>query len=690
MYRGSQFPAEYNGSFFFGDYVQNTIKRLVLDPSGNLLGVMNFLPADGTPDGPTVGDVAKFVVGPDGALYYVDVDFNNQHTPNASGIHRIRWTAANQPPVAVASGSPLTGAAPLTVNFSSAGSFDPEGAPITYSWTFGDGGTSTLANPSHAYASAGPYTARVTVSDGASGTLSNGVSVTVGTPPVATILTPTDGALFDGGDVISYSGDGTDAQDGVLPASGFSWTILFHHDSHVHPGGGPFGNTKTGTLTIPTSGHDFSGATSYEIILTVTDSTGLSSSQSVFVYPDKVNLALGTSPAGLGLDVDGIRRATPLSLDTVINFQHQLGAPTQSVSGTSYAFSSWSDGGAATHSVTVQPAGGSYLATFASVGPPGLVAAYGFEEPSGGSVSDYSSFANTGSLVGGVTRTGLGKFGGALLFDGTSGRVTIPDAQSLDLTTGMTLEAWVYPTAGGNVWRDVIHKETDSYYLESSGTNAGRPGTGGDFAPAGPLLGPSALPLNAWTHLAGTYDGAALRMYVNGIEVSNRAQTGLFLTTSSPLAIGGDSAFGQYFAGRIDETRVYNRALTPGEIQSDMVTSVDPVYRDADGDGVRDSLDNCAFVPNPTQANSDAFAAGDACQCGDVDVSGAADAADVTLLRAALLEGPPPALGTAGANRCPVLAPATDCDIVDSTVLRRALAAEPPGISQVCPAQFAP
>ena len=96
-------------------------------------------------------------------------------------------------------------------------------------------------------------------------------------PPTPTILAPADGAPFSAGDVINYSGAASDIEDGSsLPASAFSWTILFHHDSHIHPAGGPFTGTKTGTLTIPTSGHDFEGATSYEIQLTVTDSTGLS------------------------------------------------------------------------------------------------------------------------------------------------------------------------------------------------------------------------------------------------------------------------------------------------------------------------------------------------------------------------------------------------------------------------------
>ena len=74
-------------------------------------------------------------------------------------------------------------------------------------------------------------------------------------------MRPADGSIFRAGDAIDYAGTGTDPQDGNLPPSAFTWTILFHHEGHVHPGG-TFTNTKTGTLTIPTSGHDFEGNTS--------------------------------------------------------------------------------------------------------------------------------------------------------------------------------------------------------------------------------------------------------------------------------------------------------------------------------------------------------------------------------------------------------------------------------------------
>jgi glucose/arabinose dehydrogenase/PKD repeat protein len=687
VYRGTQFPAEYYGSYFFGDYVQNTIKRAVLDPTGNLVAVLNFEPADGTPDGP-MGDPVKIIQGPDGSLYYVDIGFNDSHVPNAAAIRRIRYTISNQPPVAVANATPTSGPPQLVVSFSSAGSFDPEGHPITYSWAFGDGATSTQPNPTHTYVNAGPYTARLSVSDGVSSTLSSDLKISVGNAPVPTILSPADGLVFQAGDVVSYSGSGTDVEDGALAAGAFSWTILFHHDNHVHPGAGPIANTKTGTFAIPTSGHDFSGTTSYEIILTVTDSNGLSGSTSVFIYPNKVNVNLDANPSGLGLDIDGIRVVTPHVKDTVPNFQHVLNAPTQILGSTNYAFSSWSDGGAATHTIVVAQGGASYLATFAAAGGTGLVAAYGFEEGSGSSALDYSTFGNTGTLAGGTTRTTSGKFGNALVFNGTDALVTIPDSASLDLTDAMTLEAWVFPTLAGANWRDVIYKVNDIYFLEGSSPGTGVPAVGATFS-GPPLVGPSALPANTWSHLAATYDGAALILYVNGAPVASRPQTGSVLTSNGELSIGGDSVFGQYFGGRIDEVRIYNRALAASEIQLDMSHSIDPAYFDTDGDGVLDATDNCRFIANATQTNSDAFAAGDACQCGDVDASGGANAADVTLLRNALA-ALPPGLSGPGSLRCPVIAPAATCDIADLSVLRRALAAKPPGIAQVCPAQFAP
>jgi hypothetical protein len=204
--------------------------------------------------------------------------------------------------------------------------------------------------------------------------------------------------------------------------------------------------------------------------------------------------------------------------------------------------------------------------------PAGLVAAYAFDEGINNLVSDSSGSGNSGTISNAVWST-AGKYGNALSFNGTNALVTISDSASLHLSTGMTLEAWVRPTAVASQWQDVIYKgPNDNYYLEATSSSS-YPAMGGSFAST-PLVGTSPLAANTWSHLAATYDGARMRLYVNGVEVSSRAQTGTIAPSTGPLTIGGDGLYGQYFAGLIDEVRVYNRALTASEIHDDMTTPI--------------------------------------------------------------------------------------------------------------------
>ena len=87
-------------------------------------------------------------------------------------------------------------------------------------------------------------------------------------------------------------------------------------------------------------------------------------------------------------------------------------------------------------------------------------------------------------------------------------------------------------------------------------------------------LGTAALTANTWTFLTETYNGSTLALYVNGTLVSSLAHTGNIATSTDPLQIGGDSIYGQYFKGMIDNVRIYNTALTQAQIQTDMTTAV--------------------------------------------------------------------------------------------------------------------
>jgi hypothetical protein len=209
---------------------------------------------------------------------------------------------------------------------------------------------------------------------------------------------------------------------------------------------------------------------------------------------------------------------------------------------------------------------------------PALVAAYGFEEGSGTTAADSSGGGLTGTLNG-ATWASAGKYGKALSFNGTSNWVTVADSAALHLTTAMTLEAWVYPTATSTDWTAAVIKErgttglayalyvTDGAakppagYIDKSGTDYNATGT-------------SVLPLNSWSYLAATYNGSAVRLYLNGTQVASRSVSGTMASSTSPLRIGGDSVWGEYFKGLIDEVRVYNTAQTAAQIATDMNTPV--------------------------------------------------------------------------------------------------------------------
>jgi len=570
VYRGSQFPSAYIGSYFFADYAQNWIRRLTLDANGNVNGVFNFEPPDGALDGP-YGDIVDLKEGPDGAIYYVDIGFDDATgTLGVSKIRRIRYIQSNQPPVAVSSADSTSGPVPLTVNFSSAGSSDPEGQPLIYDWTFGDGTTSSTMNPSHEYTQAGVYTARLSVSDGVNTTFALPITINAGSPPTATILTPQDGSIFRAGDIISFSGNATDPEDGTLPASAFTWFIDFLHEGHVHPSL-PQSNITSSSFTIPTSGHDFNGNTRYRITLVVTDSDGLQNVKSVTVYPDKVNLSFDANPSGMTLYVDGIAHTTPFIYDTLIGFNHTVNAPDQS----SYIFASWSDGGAQSHILTVPDQSASYLASFNALPTPtrtntpttpaGLIAAYSFNEGVGNTLPDISGNNYNGTLINGPTWA-VGKYGNAINFDGINDYVTIGD---LDLTGPLTVSFWASADNLGNDCHGSVVMKRFDYGLElCSGVMQGQVGTGtGGFDAT---LAYTIPQTGVWNYYALTFDGSTARLYVNGSLVDSAAKT--HGSNNNPLMFGTWDTTSEFFDGLIDEVRIYTRALTLSEVQSDMIT----------------------------------------------------------------------------------------------------------------------
>jgi glucose/arabinose dehydrogenase/PKD repeat protein len=585
VYRGTQFPASIRGSYFFADYAQNWIKRLALDADGNVTGVFNFEPANGQPDGPT-GDIVYLTEGPDGSLFYIDLGYSDTTGSfGVSKIRRIRYLQSDQAPIAVAAASPTEGPLPLAVSFSSAGSSDPEGGPITYSWDFGDGSPlSTLADPVHTYTAAGEYTVRLTVSDGSNSTFSTPITISAGGLPTASIAAPLDGATFRAGDVISLSGDGTDPEDGQLPASAFTWNIDFLHDGHVHPGQVITGS-KTGSLSIPTTGHDFRGNTRYRISLTVTDSSGLTTSTVAFIWPEKVNLTFGTAPAsGLTLYLDGIATTAPFTIDTLIGFGHTIEARSQTLGANVYTFASWSDGGAQTHGIVAPVTSATYTATYtaAPATPTGFVGAWGFNAGAGTTAADSSGNGNTATLLNGVA-WGPGRYGSGLSFDGVNDYLSVPNSASLDVTgTALTLSMWINPNTAstgdhvvvGKHWNTTMTSPYYQYGLELQ-SNSTRPvffvGTTAGLRAASMT---SSLAKGVWSHLAIVWNGSTAQFYVDGVLVSSGSLSTTITARGNPLRIGADASPDQHYRGLLDDLRIYSRVQTATEVQADMNTGL--------------------------------------------------------------------------------------------------------------------
>lgn len=362
FYYGNQFPSLFHGAYFYADYAQNWIRYLTFD-QGQVTS-HHFEPEDGALDG-DYGEIVDLKVGPDGALYYVDLGRSWNGTLRPGSIHQMTFDDTNLAPVingAIATPDHKQ-TPPLTAQFSGAAT-DPEGQPISYTWQFGDGTSGNGAVIDHTYTQKGSYNARLIVSDGVHQVFSDLIPITVGIRPIATIDTPADGTTFRAGVTIPYAGSATD-DDGALTPANFSWTIVFHHEDHVHPVAGPITGTVSGLLDIPVTGHDFSGQTSYEVLLTVTDEDGIQDTTSVHLFPEKVDVNLNSQPGGLSLNFDFLTLPTPFVRDTVIDFHHTLEAPwVQTLNGLDYAFLSWSDGGDAKHEIVVPEGGASYSANY--------------------------------------------------------------------------------------------------------------------------------------------------------------------------------------------------------------------------------------------------------------------------------------------------------------------------------------
>jgi len=335
FYTGSSYPAYYRNAYFFADFNAGLI-QFITERSGEPV-VNNFASN-------VLGPV-QISMGPDGNLYVLSIVLGS--------LFRIRYVSAdtgsgdNTPPTAVAAATPMEGAPPLEVTFSSNGSSDPDGDALTFAWNFGNGERSTEANPTHTYSEPGRYTATLTVTDSRGEVRASSVEIAVGgEPPVATILAPTADARYRIGDAIAFSGAATDAEDGTLSGASLQWDAVLHHNEHVHY---DFFQGEGATSRFNYADH---GDNTYlELCLTATDSSGLQDTDCIDLRLREVTYTFDSVPSGLPVLYAGSPYVTPFSVTTPVSATRRIGAARAPADGLTFA--AWSDGGAATHEITI-------------------------------------------------------------------------------------------------------------------------------------------------------------------------------------------------------------------------------------------------------------------------------------------------------------------------------------------------
>ena len=274
FYTGTTFPTKYQNVYFFADYEANWIKAAVVQDNSDhqIQEILDF-----APEGYCKGVVDVESCPLDGSIFYVNI--------NTGDIQKISY-GGNRPPVAAISADKTTGTSPLTVNFSSNGSNDPEGGTITYDWNFGDGSANaTTANPSHTFSSTGTkgFTITLTVRDNQGSTDAKTLVISVNNAaPSVKITNPSNTTKYTLSGSTQYALNAT-VTDNDPTGMQYAWQVTLRHNSHEHRE--PVVYQQSPTVQISPVGCN--GETYYYFIdVTVTDNGGLIAKDSVKIYPD--------------------------------------------------------------------------------------------------------------------------------------------------------------------------------------------------------------------------------------------------------------------------------------------------------------------------------------------------------------------------------------------------------------------
>jgi glucose/arabinose dehydrogenase len=578
------FAPGFEGDYFFGDFGQDKLFRMRLDGSNQPLSVELW-----ATDVPGPVDI-RF--GPDGALWVLTYD--------SSQLRRITSVGGtNRQPVVVASVSPDNGLAPLAVTLNSSASFDPDGDALTRLWDLGDGGSSTDPIALHSYA-AGVFNARVTLDDQHGGiVVSPPMRIVAGNRrPTASIVTPPSGAHFNAGQSISFSGTATDPEEGTIPCSRFSWSVLFHHLDHAHPFLGPLEGICSGGFVTALRG-ETAPEVFYEVRLQARD-TGmpigaaaqLIGSASGVIAPNLSSFRLETAPLGdLGLELDTQPVTAPVDVQGVVGLLRTIAGPVAQTrpNGHTYRWLSWSDAGEREHEI-------------ATPAPP---------------------------------QTFTASFGCDVLAP-VNGLVVTPQGNKVNL-------AWS-PVA------DVCAASSPAKYRIYAGSQALPTATPCDFptSPSFHAVATSVSESLLYTPAPGESFFAVVAVGTDGLDgpvrCSDRDVDGVVDGSDNCFGIPNPTQTDSDSDGRGDACDNCPTVANVGQLDSDqdgVGDACDPCpndpTNDTDGDGVCGAVDRCPTVPDPAQLDGDGDGVGDACdRCPtiadptqpDADGDGAGDACD--------------------------------------------------------------
>lgn len=520
------FPAEYDGAYFFGDYVDGFIHYLTFTDDPTEVAAAKTFVADGG-----AGVIVNLKQGYDGSLYYVTLVGPPDFDQGTGQLRRIRYTPDNIAPEieSVTTTPAQVSSAPAAITFN-VDALDADGDSLSVLWDFGDGTTATGFSVVHDYLSKGQYEIGVAVSDGKVATEADAGLVIVGISPQVTALQPNAGYQFRAGEYVYFAAEAEDA-DGQLQDEDFEWSIRFFHNEHTHPlvekviG-------RSGSFQVPTDGHSFLSDTGFEFLLKVTDADGIETLISRKIWPEEIDLTVSSDlTEAAAIKLDGVPISEPTTFDTAIGFVHTLTTQADAcIDDRHFVFEQWSTG--ATERETR------------------------FEVP-----------ATNSALVAEYRQDGLAcdSYCGTALSIAEGQWVNLPD---IVLEGDFTLETWVNFNGAidandsllGQIGRGLdinFHRGRMRLYVPSYWWYPNR------------VIGETELQAGIWHHLALVRSGSELMLYLNGRPDGTGQYSG-----EVPIAALGRGHRGVSFNGKLDELRIWDVARDAATISANYLRSV--------------------------------------------------------------------------------------------------------------------